>query len=140
MNKVLCTTMIKGFARAGQIDEAEDLFKQMLADRTGALAPDAVTFSVVSKALCDAGRLESALKLLETMMELKLAPDEVIFNNLLGGCLAKFDCITAKRLYSYMVKGGLRPSNVTFSILIRLYASCKQFDVAVEFLRTEPVA
>merc|ERR1719231_1747842 len=33
---------------------------------------------------------------------------------------------------------GIRPSNATFSILIRLYSQCKLLDVAIEMLDKEP--
>ena len=37
-----------------------------------------------------------------------------------------------------MVACGIRPSNATFSILMRLYAGAKLFDDALEILRSEP--
>ena len=37
-----------------------------------------------------------------------------------------------------MVQSGVKPSNTTFSIFIRLFAQCKLFDDAMEMLRSEP--
>merc|ERR1719265_2731812 len=90
------------------------------------------------KANCDADRLENALKLLQAMLNLNLRPDEVVFNNLLAGCARQANAELGKRLYADMLASGIRPSNATFSILIRLYHQCKLLDDAVEMLRDEP--
>jgi len=140
MNTVLYTTLIKGFARAEQVDKAMEVYGQMRAGTVPGVTPDVITFSILIKANCDAGRLDKALGLLEGMMELQLCPDEVIFNNLLGGCIRECNHTLAKRLYRSMVEGGIRPSNATFSILIRLYTTCKQLDEAAELLKVEPAA
>jgi len=138
MNLILYTTLIKGFARAGEVAKAMQIYRQMRSE--GGIAPDVVTFSILIKANCDAGHLEAALRLRGEMVELKLKPDEVIFNNLLGGCVKESDATMAKRLYQDMTGAGVRPSNATFSILIRLYSQCKLLDEAVEMLRVEPAA
>merc|ERR1719408_764770 len=117
MNTVLFTTLIKGFARAGEVDQAMGIYAQMRGERN--VTPDLITFSILIKANCDADRLEAALQLLEAMMNLNLRPDEVVFNNLLAGCARQGNVQLGKQLYSDMVASGVRPSNATFSILIR---------------------
>merc|ERR1719453_667514 len=100
--------------------------------------PDLITFSILIKANCDVDRLGEALKLLEAMLDLNLRPDEVVFNNLLSGCARQANLELGKRLYADMIASGIRPSNATFSILIRLYHQCKVMEEAVEMMRTEP--
>jgi pentatricopeptide repeat protein len=136
MNIILYTTLIKGFARAGQVDHAMAVYERMKSERS--LSPDLITFSILIKANCDHGHLEAALKLFGSMQELGLKPDEVIFNNLLGGCVKDSNAVLAKTVYTEMIAVKVKPSNATFSILIRLYMQCKLFDEAVEVLRTEP--
>lgn len=140
MNTVLYTTLIKGFARAEQVNQAMSVYKQMREVGGKSVSPDLITFSILIKANCDAGRLEDALGLLNTMIEMQLCPDEVIFNNLLGGCVRENSSDLAKRLYNNMIEGGVKPSNATFSILVRLYAQNKMLDEAVEMLKHEPKA
>merc|ERR1719197_1185775 len=123
MNTVLCTTLMKGFARAGDVDQAMKIYEQMRTARN--MLPDLITFSILIKANCDADQLEEALKLLEAMVNLKLQPDEVVFNSLLAGCARSANAKLGKRLYSDMLACGIRPSNATFSILIRFYMQCK---------------
>merc|ERR1719273_3025747 len=138
MNTVLYTTLIKALGRALQ-----DVYKiggngQMRKGR--GVPPDLITFSILIKANCDAHRLEAALQLLEAMLDFKLKPDEVVFNNLLGGCVKESRAELARKIYKDMVTAGIRPSNATFSILIQLFAKCKLLDEAVDMLRREPAA
>jgi pentatricopeptide repeat protein len=136
MNTVLFTTLIKGFARAGEVEEAMKVYEQMCDERS--ILPDLITFSILIKANCDVGRLGEALKLLEKMLAQGLRPDEVVFNNLLAGCARQSNVELGKRLYSDMIASGIRPSNATFSILIRLYQQSKLLEDAVQMLRVEP--
>jgi pentatricopeptide repeat protein len=136
MNTVLCTTLIKGFAREGKVEEAMRVYVQMIADKNS--QPDLITYSILMKSNCDAGRLEDALDLLQGMLEIGLTPDEVVFNSLLSGCANRSNVPLAQQLYKDMVACGIRPSNATFSIIIRLYSSSKLLDLAIETLRSEP--
>jgi len=136
MNTVLFTTLIKGFARAGEVDQAMKVYEQMKSGRN--VTPDLITFSILIKCNCDADRLEVAFELLEAMVKLNLHPDEVVFNSLLAGCARVSNAKLGKVLYAEMVSSGIRPSNATFSILIRLFLQCKILEEAVEMLRTEP--
>jgi pentatricopeptide repeat protein len=136
MNTVLCTTLIKGFARAGQLAEAMKMYHEM--SKKHGVRPDLITFSILIKANCDGERLEEALKLLEDMIALGLKPDEVVFNNLIAGCGAHGNAKLGKQLYEDMIKAGIKPSNATFSIIIRVFHRCKCLDDAVKLLKTEP--
>jgi pentatricopeptide repeat protein len=136
MNTILYTTLIKGFAREGKVDDAMSLYNQMIGEN-GA-TPDLITYSTLLKANCDAGQLEQALGLLDSMVKGGLKPDEVIYNNLLAGCAVASKVEVAKQIYSDMV-ARVKPSNATFSILIRLYTGSKLMDEAVTMLKTEPL-
>jgi len=136
MNTVLYTTLIKGFARAGEVEQAMRVYEQMSNERS--MLPDLITFSILIKANCDVDRLGEALKLLDRMLAQGLRPDEVVFNNLLAGCARQSNAELGKRLYLDMTASGIRPSNATFSILIRLYQQSKLLEDAVDMLRTEP--
>eukprot|EP00930_Biecheleria_cincta_P008530 TRINITY_DN1099_c0_g3_i1.p1 TRINITY_DN1099_c0_g3~~TRINITY_DN1099_c0_g3_i1.p1 ORF type:complete len:611 (+),score=125.58 TRINITY_DN1099_c0_g3_i1:124-1956(+) len=135
MNTVLYTTLIKGFARAGQVDMAHEIYDQMRREKS--MQPDVITFSILIKANCDAGRLQVALKLLAIMKESGLQPDEVVFNNLLSGCIIANDMDLAKHLYKNMLASHVKPTTATFSILLRIYAQCHMWDEAHDLLKTE---
>jgi len=136
MNTILYTTLIKGFVRAGDLEQAMNMYQKMRPDPS--ISPDLFTFSILIKANCDSDRLEEALKLLGEMIDLKLRPDEVVFNNLIAGCARLGNAKLGKQLYDDMVKSGVRPSNATFSILIRLHHQSKLLEEAIVLLREEP--
>lgn len=136
-NTVLYTTMIKGFSRKGSTDDALKLFGEMLADSSGTITPDIITYSTLIKALCDAGRMREALGLLGSMTEVGMEPDEVIYNNLIYGCIAEPHVRLAQDLFKRMVSAKVRPSTATFSIFARVLCAGKLYDEAFEMVQTE---
>jgi len=136
LNTILYTLLIKGFARNGDCSQAMNVYSKMQAERT--IAPDLITFSILIKCNCDNDRLEEALILLGDMMTYGLKPDEVVFNNLIGGCGKQGSAKLGKQLFADMIASGVRPSNATFSILIRMFHQSKSLEEAVVMLNTEP--
>merc|ERR550514_1827929 len=127
--------MLKGLARAGQFDQAMQVFEQMC---SSAVAPDLVAFSVLIKVHCDVGKIEVALQLLERMAHYNLRPDEIVFNNLLLGCAERKNSALGCRIFSDMQKHGLAPSHVTLSIMVKIFVKCRDVDAALELLNTSP--
>jgi pentatricopeptide repeat protein len=137
-NTVLYTTLIKGFAHAGQLEKAMGAYEDMCADENVPL--DLITFSILIRAHTDEGKMQGALELVMKMKCQGITPDEVIFNSLLGGCIKQGRVELAQSLYQDMISNGVKPSSATFSILIRLYSNCKMLDTAVDMLKQEPKA
>merc|ERR1719198_348680 len=100
-----------------------NVYSQMSSDAS--IPPSNITFSILIKANCDVGRMEVALELQSAAVRHGLQPCEVHFNNLIAGCAKQANAELAKRVYADMIANGVRPSNATFSILIRLYSQCK---------------
>ncbi|KAF4696620.1 hypothetical protein FOZ60_016628 [Perkinsus olseni] len=94
LNTVMYTTLIKGYAKEGNVDAAMDVFTEM---RKAEVVPDLITFSILIKSNCDAGKVDVSLKLLDELLRsFRLRgykPDEIIYNNLLHGC-----CIPSKEI------------------------------------------
>lgn len=132
LNAILYTTLLKGLARAGQPDQAMQVFNQMC---ESGIEPDLVAFSVLIKAHCDSGRVETALELLERMCKLGLSPDEIVFNNLLLGCVERKNLQLGNLILSDMRK-YIQPSNVTLSIMLKLFGACREWDKGLELLNT----
>jgi pentatricopeptide repeat protein len=133
LNAILYTTLLKGLAKAGQLDQAMKIFEQMCASD---VTPDLVTYSVLIKVLCDDGRLESALELLTRLVQQGLVPDEIVYNNLLLGCAERKSSALGQRLLEDMQKHDICPSNVTLSIMLKIFTKCKEWDAALEALDT----
>lgn len=138
MNTVLYTTLIKGFARANQVGKAMEVYEQMRAQRE--VSPDLVTYSILIKANCDAGKMEASLELLEDMLKSGYQPDEIVYNNLLGGCAkAQNGATLARKLFDDMLNTKkIPPSIATFSILIKVLGKGRTLGEAVELLEKIP--
>jgi len=117
MNTVLLTTLMKGLAQAGRIDQAMEIYKRMLID--GEAMPDLVTFSVLIKANCKAERQDVAMGLLNAMKKAGVQPDAYIYNHLIAGCADMAKAQQARQLYQEMVSSGIKPTNITLSVIIR---------------------
>ncbi|KAF4720648.1 hypothetical protein FOZ63_023384 [Perkinsus olseni] len=90
LNTVMYTTLIKGYAKEGNVDAAMDVFTEM---RKAEVVPDLITFSILIKSNCDAGKVDVSLNLLDELLAEGYKPDEIIYNNLLHGC-----CIPSKEI------------------------------------------
>jgi len=131
MNTVLYTTMIKGFVRMNKLDEVLYTFKEMQSREVKA---DSVTYSLVLKALCTGGQLEAAFDLFNSICMEGHAPDEIMFNNLLSGCVTCKKVAFGERILEDMVKLGVKPTIATFSTLIKLYSECNEFPKALHLI------
>ncbi|KAF4755677.1 hypothetical protein FOZ63_025077, partial [Perkinsus olseni] len=65
LNTVMYTTLIKGYAKEGNVDAAMDVFTEM---RKAEVVPDLITFSILIKSNCDAGKVDVSLKLLDELL------------------------------------------------------------------------
>lgn len=135
MDTPLYTKLIEGLVGSGEVERAMSVYEQMSEHEDA--SPDVITFSVLIKANCDSDRLDDALKLLDRMKTLGQVPDETIYNNLLAACALQKAAVQGERVYMEMTQANVWPSNVTFSILIRLFFECGLLDKAVMVLDQE---
>merc|ERR1719195_1650961 len=75
--------MVRQLADPVQLQEVVDDM------RAASIPPDVVTYSILIKASCNAGQVESALSLFRQLRRHGLAFDEVAFNTLLLACSKK---------------------------------------------------
>ena len=98
--------------------------------------PDLITYSTVIKGHSRAKNIEKVIDVYKFLKEnsdqFKL--DEVIFNSILDGCSKTGNFRIAMEVYSDMEKFKIPKSNVTFSILIKLYANAGENEKAFELL------
>merc|ERR1719440_2258152 len=64
----------------------------------------------------------------------KHAPDEVMYNSLLGGCAKEHRPDEALELLNDMRKFGVAPSNYTLSMLVKLMGRCRRINQAFTML------
>ncbi|KAI7989949.1 tRNA (cytosine(38)-C(5))-methyltransferase 2 [Camellia lanceoleosa] len=86
--------MICWLCKEGKVDEAcsgkilfaSELYTDMLSN---GIVPDEVTYTVLVHGLCNKGQLENAHKVLEEMDKKSMAPNVLIYNTLIAGCLRR---------------------------------------------------
>merc|ERR1719498_1768706 len=83
--------------------------------------PDLITYSTLLKGYCHFGDLNNALQVAETINSCGLQCDELVYNTLMDGCVKVNDLSAGPGLFAEMANLGMKPSNITHSILIRLY-------------------
>ena len=68
------------------------------------------------------------------MLEQGIKADEVLYNSLLDGCLKANQTQMALKCYQNMKKLRIKASNVTYSILAKIYQRMGQIDKALGIL------
>lgn len=115
---------------ARHVPDAKEM-GEVLDDMRGSnIQPDIVTYSILIKASCAAGNLDSAMSLFEQLKRERLVLDEIAFNSLLNGCSKNNKISYAESVFASMRELGVRPSNVTCSILVKMYGKAKMLDKA----------
>jgi pentatricopeptide repeat protein len=103
--------------------------------RAASTTPDDVVYSALIKATCSAGHLESALFLVRHSRNQGHRIDEVAFNTVLLACSKekKMPIAIVEEIFKEMCDAAaVAPSNVTSSILIKMYGRAGLLDKAVE--------
>jgi pentatricopeptide repeat protein len=126
-NAVTYNCVIHACVRSGDMQGSLDLLREMKA--SGSVRPDKFTYSTIIKGYCSRGEIDSALFLFDEMMREKLAPDLVIYNTLLDGCVKTRHPEVCDELLEDMIsKWRIYPNSYTLSILIKRFG--RQGDLA----------
>jgi pentatricopeptide repeat protein len=127
-NTVSYNTMIDANARTGRMDRASELFRAMSAN---GVSPDVITYSTMVKGFCQSGDIDQGFEVLRDMIASgKHEPDEILYNSLLDGCAKQHRVDDALKLVEDMGKTGVRPSNFTLSILVKLLGRSRRLNQA----------
>jgi len=95
--------------------------------------PDLITYSTVIKGYArskDMDKVFDIYNFLNSRNDLKM--DEVIYNSILDGCAKTGNLEKALSIYEDMNKNNIKKSNVTYSILVKLYANNKMHEKALQ--------
>lgn len=99
------------------------------------IAPDIITFSTLIKGYCNQGDLQKAFRLGSELKDRGLKADEIVFNSLLDGCVKASDLRCGLNTFAEMHRIGIQHSQVTMSILIKLFTKCGRCDRAFNLIR-----
>jgi pentatricopeptide repeat protein len=133
MSVVMFNTIIDCCARVGRMESVPDLLEDM---RKHSVSPNLITYSTMIKGYCQSGDIQSAFSLLDQMKrETSFTPDEIMYNSLLDGCAQHSLIDEGMRLLKEMQAEGVKPSNFTLSVLVKLMNRARKVDQAFDVVR-----
>jgi pentatricopeptide repeat protein len=97
--------------------------------------PDLITYSTVIKGYSRSKNMQKVFDIYQFLnTNSTFQMDEVIYNSILDGCAKTGNLEKALIVYEDMQKSGVKRSNVTYSILVKLYANNKMHEKALQVL------
>jgi len=131
LNTVMYSTLIKGFAIAGEADRAMDIYRELRAD---GLQMNLVAYTSLIDAHARAGKMEQARKLFEQMEEEGCEPNVITFSAIVKGHCNVGDVDEAFSVFRSMLSRGLSADTVIFNTLLDGCVKHWHFELADQLL------
>lgn len=113
----------------------EQIRENAIEEADNAPQPDLITYSTVIKGYARAKDMDNVFKLYDYLnRRTDFTLDEVVYNSILDGCAKTNSLDRARKVYADMKQLKIKCSNVTYSIMVKLYTNCGLFDQAFEVL------
>jgi len=133
VNLVCYTSLIDAQARAGNMEQAVEILKQMEVDN---ITPNWITYTALVKGHCFRGDLDEALRVFQTMVVRGIPADTVLFNTMLDGCVRHSHFELADTMLLEMKNFDVKPSNVTISIVVKMWGKRRRLDDAFKAVQS----
>jgi len=125
---VMYNTLIDACARCGRMELLATILEDM---KKHNVMPNLITYSTMLKGHCQCGDIQTAFSILQQMKEdAELKPDEIMYNSLLDGCAQNNMPDEGLKLLQEMRDSGVKPSNFTLSILVKLMNRARRLNQA----------
>jgi len=126
-------TLIDACARSGRMECLPKILEDMKKLR---VQPNVITYSTMLKGHCQNGDVKTGFAILKEMKNVAhLKPDEIMYNSLLDGCAQNNLVDEGLRLLEEMQNEGVRPSNFTLSVLVKLMNRARKVDQAFSLVQ-----
>merc|ERR550514_2650312 len=100
------------------MDQVPDILQDM---QKHGIQPNVITYSTMLKGHCQMGDIQTAFSIFDRMKkEGRTKPDEIMYNSLLDGCALNNLVDEGLKLLEEMEREGVKPSNFTLSILVKM--------------------
>jgi pentatricopeptide repeat protein len=127
---VTYNTLIDTCARSGELSRIPSLLKDI---ESQGLKMGIVTYSAILKGYCQKNMIDEAFELFDDMSRTTdLVPDEIMFNSLIDGCARQGLYDRGMGMFEKMKASGVRPTNYTLSVLVKLADRAKKVNKAFE--------
>ncbi len=138
-NIVIHNAMLDSCVECNDIQKMDEIY-QLIKDKAteedeNNPTPDLITYSTVIKGYARAKNMEKVFDIYQFLnADSGFKLDEVIYNSILDGCAKTKNLDKALIVYSDMEKNQVKKSNVTYSILVKLYANNGYEEKALQIL------
>ncbi|CAE8613627.1 unnamed protein product [Polarella glacialis] len=131
-NTITYNTMLDACAKLNSMEKAAKLLEDM---RELKVEPDIITYSTILKGYCISGDLDRAFFVLEEMKrDGQLRPDEIMYNSIMDGCAKQNRVEDALEILEEMKAAGIRPTNFTLSILVKMLGHARRLPMALQMV------
>jgi len=128
---VMYSTLIKGFAAAGEADRAMDMYREVRAD---GLQMNLVAYTSLIDAHARVGKMEQAKKLFDQMEQEGCEPNVITFSAVVKGHCMAGDVDEAFSVFRSMLSRGLSADTVMFNTLLDGCVRHSRFELADQLL------
>eukprot|EP00927_Polykrikos_kofoidii_P008638 TRINITY_DN135_c0_g1_i10.p1 TRINITY_DN135_c0_g1~~TRINITY_DN135_c0_g1_i10.p1 ORF type:complete len:381 (+),score=45.88 TRINITY_DN135_c0_g1_i10:3-1145(+) len=133
---VTFNTLIDACARCGEMSRVPELLNSM---ECRSIKPNLITYCAILKGYCRENKLERAFELVENMrLTTSFVPDEIMYNSLLDGCARSGLFDKGAEVLADMEAAGVKPTNFTLSLLMKLAGRGRQLGKAFELFEDIP--
>ncbi|WMV27777.1 hypothetical protein MTR67_021162 [Solanum verrucosum] len=126
---VLYTSLVHGWCRAGNISEAERIFRDM---KDAGVQPNVYTYSIVIDALCRSGQTTRAYDVFSEMIDVGCQPNAITFNNLMRVHVKAGRTEKVLQVYNQMKRLSCSPDVITYNFLIDAHCRDENRDEALK--------
>jgi pentatricopeptide repeat protein len=130
-NLVTFNSLMDVCVRCGNLPMAAIFLQDMI---SMGINPDLITFSTLIKGYAHTGEVHKALALSKELKSRGLKCDEIMYNSLIDGCAKANKMQEGLMVFDDMLQSRVAPSNITFSILVKLYFEAGQTDGAFKLV------
>ncbi|CAN6682898.1 unnamed protein product [Malus baccata var. baccata] len=128
---VLYTSLVNGWCRAGNISEAERVFRDM---KAAGIMPNVYTYSIVIDGLCRCGQITRAHDVFAEMIDAGCQPNSITFNNLMRVHVKAGRTEKVLQVYNQMKRLGCNADAITYNFLIECHCKDENLEDAVKVL------
>ncbi|KAF7817670.1 pentatricopeptide repeat-containing protein [Senna tora] len=112
---IVYTNLVRGWCRAGNISEAERVFREM---KMAGIKPNVYTYSIVIDSLCRCGQITRAHDVFSEMLDAGCEPNSITFNNLMRVHVKAGRTEKVLQVYNQMKRLGCAADTITYNFLI----------------------
>ncbi|CAI9090547.1 OLC1v1025346C1 [Oldenlandia corymbosa var. corymbosa] len=130
---VVCTSLVHGWCRAGNISEAERAFGEM---KNAGIQPNVYTYSIVIDALCRCGQITRAHDVFAEMIDSGCEPNAITYNNLMRVHVKAGRTEKVLQVYNQMKRLSCVPDVITYNFLIETHCKDENRENAIKVLNS----